>query len=186
MVNLEKEVQYIKGVGPNRAELLHKLGLFNLEDIINYFPKMYEDRSKPFKIAELEDGEDALIEGLVVSNLQERRVRKGLTIYKVAVQDDTGICEINWYNQAYLKQKIKKMQKYKFYGKVSKRYGKIEVNSPIVEETEKNNSTGKIIPVYSLTYQLTRKCITQNNWKCTKRSRRESRRDFTKIFVRTI
>ena len=46
MVNLSKEVQYIKTVGPSRAELLNKLGIFTLKDLITYFPREYEDRGK--------------------------------------------------------------------------------------------------------------------------------------------
>ena len=52
MVNLEKEIQVIKGVGPNRATLLNKLGIFNLKDLITYFPREYEDRGKIKTISE--------------------------------------------------------------------------------------------------------------------------------------
>ena len=50
MVNLNKEIQYIKTVGPSRAELLNKLGIFTLKDLITYFPREYEDRGKVKKI----------------------------------------------------------------------------------------------------------------------------------------
>ena len=49
---LSKEVKYIKGVGPNRVQLLNKLGIFTLKDLITYYPRTYEDRSKPKNIAE--------------------------------------------------------------------------------------------------------------------------------------
>ena len=61
MVDLKKDVQYIKGVGPNRAELLNKLGIFTLQDLITYYPRNYEDRSKPKTLFECVDGEEALI-----------------------------------------------------------------------------------------------------------------------------
>lgn len=55
MLDLNKDVKYIKGVGPARAELLNKLGIFNLKDLITYFPREYEDRSKPKLIQDVED-----------------------------------------------------------------------------------------------------------------------------------
>ena len=159
MVDLNKDIQFIKGVGPNRASLLHKLGIFTLEDLICYFPRTYEDRSKPKTIETLINGEEALIEAIVVSNLQERRVSKKLTIYKALVQDETGTCQVVWYNQSYLKDKIKKGKSYKFYGKANIKYGSIEMASPVAEESGKSKNTGKIIPIYPLTYQLSQNVL---------------------------
>ena len=75
MVNLSKEVQYIKGVGPNKKGLLNRLGIFTLKDLITYYPRTYEDRSKPMKIAYLEDGQEALIEAIATSRVSEIRTR---------------------------------------------------------------------------------------------------------------
>ena len=71
MVNLSKEVQYIKTVGPSRAELLNKIGIYTLKDLITYFPREYEDRGKIKKIYECIDGEIALIEAVAVSRIVE-------------------------------------------------------------------------------------------------------------------
>ncbi len=159
MQNLQKEVQYIKGVGPNRAELLNKLGIHTLEDLITYYPREYEDRGKPKKIAEVYNGEECLIEGLVVSRMSEQKIRKNMTIYKLIVRDDTAACLITWFNQSYLKNKFTLGKKYKFYGKVSNKFGKIEMNSPVFDEEETNKNTGKIIPIYPLTYKLSQNTI---------------------------
>lgn len=61
MIDLNKNVQFIKGVGPNRVTLLKKLGIETLEDLITFFPREYEDRSNPKNIEDLVDGEEALI-----------------------------------------------------------------------------------------------------------------------------
>ena len=124
MQGLEKEIQYIKGVGPNRALLLNKLGIFTLEDLITYYPRNYEDRSKPKTIAELINGEEALIEAIVVSRMSEQKIRRNMTIYKLIVRDETGTCLLTWFNQNYLKNKFSLGQKYKFFGKVSVNYRK--------------------------------------------------------------
>lgn len=161
MQGLEKEIQYVKGVGPNRAALLQKLGINTLEDLITYYPREYEDRSKPKMIASLSDGEEALIEAMVVSRMSEQRIRKNMTIYKLIVRDETGTCLLTWFNQSYLKNKFTLGQKYKFYGKVSVKYGKIEINSPVYDTEETNKNTGKIIPIYPATFGLAQTTIRQ-------------------------
>lgn len=156
---LEKDVKYIKGVGPNRVQLLNKLGIYTLKDLITYYPREYEDRGKPEKIYELVDETENLIEVYVVSKITEIRTnRRNMTMYKLTVRDDTGTCVITWYNKSYLKNIFKVGQKYSFYGKVKHKNGRIEMIEPTFDIEGKNNNTGKIIPLYPLTYNL-----SQNN-----------------------
>ena len=161
MLDLNKDVKFIKGVGPARAELLNSIGIFNLKDLITYFPRNYEDRGKPRKIEEVEDGEEALIEAICVSKMMEKRIRKNMVIYKLTVRDETGLCHITWFNQRYLKNRFKLGETYKFYGKVQKRIGFIEMNSPVFDNEDTNKNTGKIIPLYPLTYNLSQNVIRQ-------------------------
>ncbi len=65
-MDLKKEVQFIRGVGPSRVKLLNKLGIFTLEDLITYYPREYEDRSKPKNISETIHGEECLISGFPI------------------------------------------------------------------------------------------------------------------------
>lgn len=159
MIDLEKDIKFIKGVGPNRATLLNKLGIFNLKDLITYFPREHEDRGKPKGIAELEDGEEALICAYPVARMNEVRIRGNLTLCKLIVRDETGTMQITWYNQSYLKNTFKPNERYKFFGKVSKKYGKVEMQSPVYEQESSNRNTGKIIPIYPLTYSLSQNTI---------------------------
>jgi len=161
MLDLNKDVKFIKGVGPARAKLLNSLGIFNLYDLITYFPRDYEDRGKPKNIAEVEDGEEVLIEAICVSKMMEKRIRKNMVIYKLSVRDETGLCHITWFNQKYLKNRFKLGETYKFFGKVQKRIGFIEMNSPVFDSENTNKNTGKIIPLYPLTYNLSQNVIRQ-------------------------
>ena len=158
MVDLKKDVKYVKGVGPNRVKLLNKLNIFTLGDLITYYPRGYEDRSKPKNMLECIDGEEALIEAIVVNRMTEIRL-KGKTMYKLQVRDESGIGTAIWFNQSYLKNKFQVGKKYKFYGKISNAFGKITIQSPVFDEEEKNNNTGKIIPIYPLTYQLSQNVL---------------------------
>ena len=157
MIDLNKDVKYIKGVGPARVLLLNKLGIFTLKDLITYYPRTYEDRSKPKFICECEDGEEALIEAVICNNMTNVRL-KGKTMQRVIARDETGSATITWFNQTYLKGKFKVGEKYKFFGKVTKKGGKIMFNSPVFDVEEKTQNTGRIIPIYPLTYNL-----SQNN-----------------------
>ena len=159
MLDLNKNIQYIKGVGPARVKLLNKLGIYTLNDIINYFPRTYEDRSKTKKLSDIYDGEEILVIAKVITTVVVRKIRKGLTIYKVIVSDKTNNCEITWYNQEYIKNKIKKGNTYKFYGKVNSKFGKLEMNTPIIEEINISKNTGKIVPIYPSTNNLTQNVL---------------------------
>ena len=159
-MDLEKEVQFIKGVGPNRVKLLNRIGIYTLNDLITYFPREYEDRSRTKNIAELIDGEEALISAFPVGRMIELRIRRNLTLCKLYVRDETGGCELIWYNQGYLKNVFKQNVRYNFYGKIKKKNGKYEIQSPVYEENGAYKSTGKIVPIYPLTYSLTQRVLS--------------------------
>ena len=158
MVDLNKEVQYIKNVGPNRVKLLNKLNIFTLGDLITYFPRNHEDRSIPKKIAETTDGEEVLIKATAITKVTEMRTRR-MTIYKLVVRDDTGVCTITWFNQKYLKDKIKIGNTYHFFGKIENKLGRIEMNSPVFEEEGVEKNTGRIVPIYPSTFNLSQNML---------------------------
>lgn len=158
MIDLNKDVKYIKGVGPNRVKLLNKLGIFTLKDLITYYPRTYEDRSKPKKLYECVDGEEVLIEVIACNRLTDAWL-KGKTMQKLQVRDETMSATIIWFNQSYLKGKFEIGNKYRFYGKINKKFGKIEMISPVFDNIEKKQNTGRIIPIYPLTYQLSQNTL---------------------------
>ena len=159
MVDLNKSVQYIKGVGPNNMLLLQKLGINTLEDLITFYPRTYEDRGKPKKIYDLVDGEEALIDVICASNMNVTRFAKNKVMLKMLVRDDTGECVLTWFNQTYLKDKFKLGERYQFYGKVNIKYGRIEMTRPVFDKDGLSKNTGKIIPIYPLTYKLSQNKI---------------------------
>ena len=159
-MDLNKEVQFIKGVGPNRVKLLNRIGIYTLNDLITYFPRDYEDRGKIKNIAEIIDGEEALISAFPVGRMIEIKIRRNLTLCKLYVRDESGGCELIWYNQSYLKNVFKQNVRYNFYGKIKKKMGKYEMQAPVFEEEGNNRTTGKIVPIYPLTYSLTQRVLT--------------------------
>jgi ATP-dependent DNA helicase RecG len=86
---------------------------------------------------------------------------KGKTIQKLIVRDESGTCQLTWFNQPYLKDKFHTQEKYKFYGRVQNKFGKIDMISPVYDKEENTKNTGKIIPIYPLTYNLSQNAIRQ-------------------------
>lgn len=158
MVDLSKDVKFVKTVGPAKVKLLNKVKIFTLNDLITYFPRDYEDRSKPKSIIECVDGEECLIEGIAISKVIEIRLKK-MKMYKLMIQDETSKCSVTWFNQPYLKNIFQVGERYKFFGKISNKFGNIEISSPVFDKGESTNNTGKIIPIYPLTYELSQNAI---------------------------
>lgn len=153
MLDLNKDVKYVKTVGPNRVRLLNKLNIYTLKDLIEYYPRDYEDRSKPKNLYECIDGEEVLIEAMATGRINE--MHKGrMTISRLIVKDQTGTCYITWFNQGYLRDKFQPGRMYRFFGKISNKNGRLEMNSPVYDEIDQSKNTGKIIPIYPLTFEL--------------------------------
>ena len=94
-----------------------------------------------------------MIEAVACNRLTNVRLR-GKTMQRLVVRDETASGIITWFNQPYLKDKFVVGNKYKFFGKVNKKGGKITFNSPVFDAEEKSQNTGRIIPIYPLTYNL--------------------------------
>ena len=155
MLDFDTNLQYLKGVGPARVEVLNKLNLYTVRDIVEYFPRTYEDRGTYKKIGELVDGETTTFKAVLASSVNETRIRKNMTIYKAIAKDDTGSIILTWFNQPYVKKQLKTDCEYAFYGKIKNTLGRIEIQSPVFEEIGKEKNTGRIIPVYPLINGIT-------------------------------
>lgn len=158
MIDLYKDVKYIKNVGPTRVKLLNKLNIFTLKDLITYFPRNHEDRSIPRKIIDCTNGEEVLIKATAITRAIETKTRK-MSIYRLVVRDGSESCTITWFNQRYLKDAFKLGHTYNFYGKIETKLGRFEMKSPVFDEDGKSRNTGKIIPLYPLTAGISQNVI---------------------------
>lgn len=159
MNNLNKDVQFIKGIGPQRAAKLAKLGVFTLKDLLYYFPRTFEDRNNIKKIAQLEDDEKATVKA-VISSIKTFNPRKGMTITNINVKDETGFATLSFFNRGYIKNTYKTGDSILAFGKVKIRNDRVEMNSCEIEYlTNSPKQTGKLMPVYPLTYGVTNKDV---------------------------
>ncbi|MCS7198060.1 MAG: ATP-dependent DNA helicase RecG [Candidatus Bipolaricaulota bacterium] len=152
-LDLRVPVRFAKGVGPQREKLLHKLGIFTIEDLLTYFPKRIEDRRETKKIVQLRHGDKVTVKGRVRA-LDVIKPRNNLEIVKVAIQDNTGILYAVWFNQPWLKSQLMPGELIALYGTVEITHGQIQMSNPVWEPAAKRFLTGRLVPVYPATEGL--------------------------------
>ena len=161
--NLQTPIDYLKGVGPNRADLLRKeLGIQTFQDLINLFPNRYIDRTKYYKINELQNNNaDVQIIGKI-TNVTEVPQKQGKRLV-ATFQDESGIMELVWFRgHKWIRQSLKMDTPYVVFGKVNWFNGKFSLPHPdmeLLEEHEKSLRSA-MQPVYPSTEKLTNKGIS--------------------------
>lgn len=156
---LNKNIQFAKGIGPKKALKLNKLNIFTIKDLLYYFPRAYEDRSKVKKIWQLEHDEKACTKG-VITSVKSHVAKNNIKISKFIIKDETALLTLVFFNQDYLTKVFKQGDSVIVYGKVKREGSILEMNSPEIEFfTNSPTSTCKMIPIYPLTYGVTNKDI---------------------------
>lgn len=156
---LSSPINALKGVGEQRAKILHKIGIQKVEDLLSYYPREYEDRRKVTSISDVTIGDTVTIKA-TISTIPQNFKRRGLMITKVTLRDATGFIYALWFGQSYMKNSVKLGQEYYFTGKVNFKYGQMQLNSPDIIPIDDEKSTA-ILPLYNLTYKLTQKVLRQ-------------------------
>lgn len=156
---INENIQYVKGIGPKKAEKLNRLGIYTIKDLLYYFPRQFEDRSVIKKIAQLEDEEKVTVKALI-TNIESYTPKKGMTITRIDVKDDTGFAKLTFFNREYIKNTFRVGDSILAFGKVKKNGRFVELNSCELEylSTAPKN-IGKLLPVYPLSYGITNKDI---------------------------
>ena len=156
-MKLSDDIEVLKGVGPKKAQQLHGLGLGSLFDLLTHFPRSYEDQSSITPIGRLEAGARATVAG-VITGLQEKRAgRRGMVILTATISDGTGFLQLTWFNQKFLKQKLKTGRRIFASGRTAYAYGgqgqlaMSQMTSFEIVEDEGADMEAKcgILPVYS-------------------------------------
>lgn len=161
--SLDTSIEYIKGVGPAKAEALKtELGIFTIGDFLSHYPHRHEDRSKIFKVRELSHV------GEVNIQLVGKIIPEGLTgvgrgqRFIAEFSDDSGSVELIWFQGAqWIEKYIKPNEKYLVFGKVSNFKGKLSIAHPELEIIGPQFSLSELglTPVYPMTEGLKKKRI---------------------------
>jgi len=154
-VSLQTEVRMVKGVGPERAEVLAQKGIYTLEDLLNYLPFRYEDRIRFSKIKDVQPNGTYTLRARVMSGQAVRGMYGRDAIYHLLLQDDTGSLPCKFFHGGYLEGRLRPGQEVILHGKVEVdklRPARREMINPQIEvlSSEETDSTemGRIVPVY--------------------------------------
>lgn len=167
-MDLTEPIDILKGVGPRKLQQLQHMGICTLFDLLTYFPRSYEDQSVVTAIANLQAGETATVSG-VITGIQERQAaRRRMTILTAFISDGTGYLQITWFNQKFLKDKLKVGSRIFATGKITYAYGgqgsfamsQLSSWEILAEEDGTEDKCG-ILPVYSITDKINQKFMRQ-------------------------
>ncbi|MCP4548920.1 MAG: ATP-dependent DNA helicase RecG [bacterium] len=152
---LERPCQFIKGVGPRRAEDLSRLGIETVEDLLLHFPRSYLDLGAPEPLNRLQAGQRATVRGRVMAS-GERQPRRGMRILSVLLEDGHGRITLTFFNQPYLKKIIRNGVEVIAAGEVSLFRSALQMVSPEFEILESEPDSRSmlerpLLPVYPLT-----------------------------------
>ena len=160
MPELSTDVRYIKGVGEQRAKALARLGVRTLGDLLNYFPRAYEDRTAVRPIAELAVDETACVRAMVATEPRLTRVRRGLDLVKLRIVDESGSADVTFFNQSYVRDQLILGESYVFYGKAGGNLLRKTLTNPVFEREDRAGVvTGRILPLYRLTHGISNKLV---------------------------
>ncbi len=153
---LRQSVQFLKGVGPARAELLQRLGISTIGDLLFHFPRSYDDLSDIRRIDQLEEGKTQTAQGEVVE-IEGRELANGRAVVGVVLHDGGKRClEGIWFNQPYAARRFHYGQRLSFTGKPRWFRDHWQMNTPRVQILDGADSaeTPPVLPVYPLTEDL--------------------------------
>ena len=162
-VNLQTPIDYLKGVGPNRADLLRsELGIHTYQDLINLFPNRYIDRTRYYKINQLQrNSAEVQIIG-VITDIKEVAQKRGKRLV-ATFQDETGFMELVWFRgQKWIREGLKFNKPYVIFGKTNWFSNKYSIPHPEMElkDEHENNLRSAMQAVYPSTEKLTNKGIS--------------------------
>ena len=152
MPSVDDSIQFVKGIGPKKAKLLEKLHIRTLRDALETYPRDYEDRTHITPIAEIDMEDKYAVRAVVGTEPKVNRIRKGLTLVKCTIYDETSTLNVTYFNNPYAAAQLRVGQEYVFYGKVQGFGRGRTMVSPQSERVAPDaDHPGRIVPVYPLT-----------------------------------
>jgi ATP-dependent DNA helicase RecG len=146
---IETPIQFVKGVGPRLAQVFGSRGMSTIRDLLYFFPRAYEDRSKLTKVADLVEGETATVQVSVIS-VRNIPIRMGRTILEVRCEDDTGPVSLKWFHTPRgMENSFKMGAELSVTGTPKFFMGKVDLVHPeITWGQAKDYNTGRVVPIY--------------------------------------
>ncbi len=171
---LDTPIRYLKGIGPKKAKLFNDAGINTIEDLMYYFPRRYEDRTKFTPVSEIKEGQVQTIKAEILAKGQRPSWKKQrFNIFEAIVGDRTGKIFCVWFNQPYLKNYLKVGSSLILYGRIERYGSRLQLVAPEFEIIEADSESsvqsasgmveslnmGRIVSVYSLPAGITQRAF---------------------------
>ena len=147
-------VTALSGVGEKKAQVLEKLGIRTLGELVEWYPRRYEDRRQAWPIRQAPEGEEVCVRAIVAQPPRSALIRKGLSTTRLTVFDDSGSMAVTLFNQPYAVKQLKVGEGYVFYGRMECSGTRRSMTNPVFEPEGRDRLIGRIVPVYPLTAGL--------------------------------
>lgn len=158
MPALDDSIQFVKGIGPKKAKLFEKLHIHTLRDAVEAYPRDYEDRTQVTRIADIAAEDKYAIRAVVGTDPKLSRIRKGLTLVKCTIFDESGSLNLTYFNNPYAASLLRTGQEYLFYGRVQGfGRGRTLVSPQSEKILHEGDQPGRIVPIYPLTAGLSQR-----------------------------
>ncbi|MBE6892425.1 MAG: ATP-dependent DNA helicase RecG [Ruminococcaceae bacterium] len=155
-MDLSSPLTALKGVGEKRKKTYEKLGITNIGELLEHYPRGYLDLTGSLSIKDASDEHPCAIRATVTQKSPTRPIRKGLTVSKVRATDMERDLLITFFNAKYTVDALEIGEEYIFYGDFTRRMTGGEMNSPVVIQTEESG----FLPQYPLTEGLSSKMVS--------------------------
>ncbi len=163
---LQTPIRFLKGVGDSRAQVLNRLGIESVGDLLMHIPRRYEDRSVSTPLNEVKGREQVSVRGHVLScGWMEPKTGKGF--FEAMLSDSHGVASCRWFNARYLEDRITKGMELIAHGKVIRHRGRSVILQPEWEVAGKQSGAAhqeRIVPIYPLTESLPQKTLRMMLW----------------------
>lgn len=155
-------IRVIKGIGDKTAKLFERLGVQTVQELLEHYPRGYEEFDYPVAIAGLQEGMTSTIEAAPVMEPKQKKVRN-LQIINLLVSDNSGRLHLTWFNMPFLQRTLRMGSHYIFRGKVQRKNGVLVMEQPRIYTKELYYSLiKKLQPIYPLTEGLSNALISKS------------------------
>ena len=158
---MAQSLRTLKGVGEKTEKLFQKVGIYDTDDLLHYYPRNYDEYETPVDIAELKEGTVQAVSAAVCSGVYVNPVR-GRQIISVNIADQSGKFPVVWFNLPYLKKTLRKGSWFVFRGRIVRKQGKLEMEHPeIFTPSAYEEILHNLQPIYGLTAGLSNKTVVK-------------------------
>lgn len=158
---MAQSLRTLKGVGEKTEKLFQKVGIYDTDDLLHYYPRNYDEYETPVDIAELKEETVQAVSAAVCSGVYVNSVR-GRQIISVNIADQSGKFPVVWFNLPYLKKTLRKGSWFVFRGRIVRKQGKLEMEHPeIFTPSAYEEILHNLQPIYGLTAGLSNKTVVK-------------------------